>query len=118
MDRLQRENLLDSFKPEDVEKLQKIAQEKGYDFEKQGIVSGQVKELASAFKEERRAEDWQKTFESGGTRTKERLEEVEEDRKTEELIKTLPKGPSLQEGPTPGRAWVFTEAERPEAKET
>ena len=107
MDRLQRENLLDSFKPEDVEKLQKIAQEKGYDFEKQGIVSGQVKELASAFKEGRRAEDWQKTFESGGTRTKERLEEVEEDRKTEELTKTLPKGPSLQEGPAPDRTWVF-----------
>ena len=118
MDRLQRENLLDSFKPEDVEKLQKIAQEKGYDFEKQGIVSGQAKELVSAFKEGRRAEDWQKTFESGGTRTKERIEAAsvsgggEETKEktgegTEELTKTLPKGPSLQEGPAPDRTWVF-----------
>lgn len=56
-------HLLENFKPEDVDVLQKLAQEKGYDFSKEGIVSGQVKEMAASFenKKEEISQETKKT---------------------------------------------------------
>lgn len=76
MDKLQRENLLESFKPEDVEKLQKIAQERGYDFQKEGIASSQVKELTLALKKKKAEEWWETFYKTGGTRGKERIDQA------------------------------------------
>lgn len=77
------EHMLKYFRPEDVEILRKMGQEKGYDLTKGGIASGQAKELASALmKNKEQYEKWRETL---GTRAKERIGKVGEELKVEKI---------------------------------
>src|SRR3989338_5227908 len=82
------EYLLEHFWPKDVEILRKMGQEKGYDLAKEGIVSGQAKELASALM--RNKEQYEKWRETLGTRTRERIEKVGEEPKKERAADQVP----------------------------
>lgn len=82
------EYLLKSFGPEDVNTLQKIAQEKGYDLSGAGIVTGQAKEIAEAFKQ-KEGEMWAETFyKKGGKIGQAKIEKIEEELRREKEVQT------------------------------